>query len=763
MADALPSKADQAILKELNQRYTYATHHTQDIRDEADTDMRYVGGNPWSDKDRTAREDAGRVCLSLDELHQYFNQLINDVRANPRAPQFDPAGNGATDKTAQFYGDKMREIEYRSQAAIAYTTAFQNAVHRSYGWMRFRTKYAPKAFDQDLWIEEIPNPNLVLCDPDALRPSSSDAKYLFYLQGYSRQEFAREFPDAEIRDFTPQLQARAPNWISADCERVQVAEYWMVEPTVKTLTQYRLPTGQVQAFYDDELDKIPSKSIRIDEREDEVPTVCMYVTNGLELLKKPGQKAAKVAWAGKYIPFVSCLGMVIYVDSGSGPKRQILSLTRLARDPYMLYCYYRTCEAEVVGMTPKIPYFVRRGSLKADQLELLQKSLHEPVAVIQIEGIVDGVQGMPDFPVRNPYTPQIQELEAGAEAARRAIQAAMGISPLPTPIQRQNQKSGAALHRIESSEQKGSFHFVDHYESMLQHAGVIVEDLMEKVYDTARTVGVRDAMDQGRTVRINDPTATGPNDVPSITGDHTVTIEAGPSFASQRQEGADFLDSVVANLQQVAAVAGPTAAAAMLGMSIKLKNLGEIGDEMYKIVTPPQFQQQDGQPPDPKQLMAQLQGAQQKIQQLEQAIASKMPEIQAKAQTAQMQEQHEDQRTSLEQQTAINKAEIAANAVIAAAEVKSKNADLDRRLKLIELFLTAQQENRLDAESKVHEAVQTHRAQLHEAHLQGQSQAHEAGMAALQQAHGLASAQQAADLAPPEPAQPAAAVDAQEP
>jgi hypothetical protein len=161
---ATHSDADDARLTELRDRFTYAMDQWREIRAAAKEDMRAVGGDPWNPKDRQAREDAGRVCLSLDELHQYFNQLINDVRANPRAPKFDPIGNGANDKTARFYADKMREIEYRSQAQIAYTTAFQNAVHQSYGWMKFTTKYTPKGFDQDIWIEDIPNPDLIVSD-----------------------------------------------------------------------------------------------------------------------------------------------------------------------------------------------------------------------------------------------------------------------------------------------------------------------------------------------------------------------------------------------------------------------------------------------------------------------------------------------------------------------------------------------------------------------------------------------------------------------
>ena len=172
--------ADDLLLEEIRDRFDYASKEWQETRDEAQTDMRYVSGNPWAEKDRKARVDAGRPCLSLDELGQYFNQVINDVRANPRAPVFAPTGMGANEESAKFYGDKMREIDYRSQSQIAYTTAFQDCIHRSYGWVRINTKFeSERSFNKDIWIEDVPNPDLVLPDPDATRPTSSDMRYLF--------------------------------------------------------------------------------------------------------------------------------------------------------------------------------------------------------------------------------------------------------------------------------------------------------------------------------------------------------------------------------------------------------------------------------------------------------------------------------------------------------------------------------------------------------------------------------------------------------
>jgi hypothetical protein len=92
-----------------------------------------------------------------------------------------------------------------------------------------------------------------------------------------------------------------------------------------------------------------------------------------------------------------------------------------------------------------------------------------------------------------------------AEGARRAIQAAIGASPLPTQAQRHNEKSGVALKQMEDSAQKGSFHFIDHFDAALTRTGQILDELIPHYYDAARDVTVRKPDDQPAVMRINDP------------------------------------------------------------------------------------------------------------------------------------------------------------------------------------------------------------------------------------------------------------------
>lgn len=710
---ATDTSEHETLLVELRERFDYAQAEWAEIRAEAAKDMQYVSGDPWDPKDRRLREEAGRPCLSLDELGQHFNQVINGVRSNQRAIKFSPTGGGATDKTAQFYTDHTREIEYRSHAQIAYTTAFQDAIHRSYGYCRVKTGYeSDKSFNQQITIEPIVNPDLVLPDPDAQRPDASDMKYCFVIESRSHEEFRREFPQAKLTDFAS-LIVDYPAWVKE--HRILIAEYWTIKTSKKRLLFIQPappaagpgqppPTAAppVAVFEDEiDLDTLPASGATIiNEREVDVPSVCQYLTNGIEILKT-------TEWPGKYIPIAACYGMVIYVDG----KRRILSMTRLARDPYMLYCYYRTCEAELVGMTPKTPYMAYEGQFSETQLVEVQKSLHEPVAAVFARPTVDGLPAntVLPLPTRPQYEPPIQALEIGAESARRAIQSAMGSSPLPTSAQRRNEKSGVALQQIEDTSQRGSFHFNDHYDDMITFVGVIIEDLIPHVIDSARDVGIRTATGTGKydaaSQRVNDP--TDPESV-STQGDHAVTVSTGPAYESEREAESAFADVLMQS----------PFAPLIADLAVKLKGGGPTLDEIAERLTPPQFKKpKEGEGPTPQDLQTQLAGMSQKLQQLEGIAQQMADELQGK------------------------QAEIVSKEKIAHAEIQSKERlEIEiQKLKNAAAIAVAQ----IGAQAKG-VVMQTEAA--NEAQALEREQQHEVGLTAMEQQHDRDMAQRQAAM-----------------
>src|SRR5215831_7447896 len=673
--DRKPTQSgDEALLREIRDRYKYALDAWEEIRKERRTDLRYIRGDPWEAGDRKARTEAGRPVVNHDELNQYVNQAVNNLRQNKRGIKVEPGGNGADGKSAGLRQDIIRTIEYRSKAQSAYLRAGQDMFEGSYGFFRIGRKYLiddpadddPHAFDQEITIGPIPNPDSVLYTPDIKQPDWSDGAWCFVVEPLPTDEFLRQYPNAEKRDFSAEDLRVAKDWISD--KTVLVAEYWKVITAERELIKGK-------------------KRRKVEQKR-----VVQYITNGLEILDE-------IEHPGKEIPIIPVIGLERYVDDGSGPKRKLFSLCRLARDPQMSLAYLNSQETEEAGLSPKVPYIGYKGQFDSDE-DAWENLNRVPRSFVQVDAITDPTgQAVLPLPQRQAFTPNFQEYEIAKDSCRRAIQAAMGISPLPTAAQRDNEKSGIAIERIRDSEAVGSYHFVTGYERALERAGRLIESWIPVIYDNKREMGLRQTDDSHKVVTINtaEPYVNPKGEqehFPVGDGDHDVTVSAGPSYQSQREAVGEFLDTLISNLPNLPIP--PQSAAKLLALAIQMKELCSKGDQIAEIISP-----SDG---DQAQ---QLQGMQAQLQQQQVAMA----EMQGQFQRLLV----EKQGKVIDNEYALKLKEMEIQAKLAVAEIETKAQNVSERLAFVEEFIKQQH------------------AHAHEAGMQAMDQDHERALAQRQQ------------------------------
>ena len=626
--------------KELREAFVEDDARWDDIRKARQTDITALGpDSTWDENDREDRKAAGRPCLSFDELGQYVNQLVNDARETNRAIEVNPAGDASTAGVARLVGDLIRQIERKSNAQLAYTAMFENAVSGSYGFLRVLPRYvqqkvgeAPtaRAFDQELFIDAIPNPDVVV-PGHFMKADFSDCTRMWTHESFSEREFKQRFgKKATTTSLDVIARAGGPKW--GDAKRTWVRECWEIRSAPRTLLLIDGgPNAEPLVVWEDTYEGEQPENVRT--RVVEQPKVYQCVTNGYEVLDEFKN------WPGRYLPIIGCIGKVLWTED----SRQILSLIRNALGPQQLFNYYCTSEAELVGMTPKFPWFYYKGALDPVNEQALKDSNRVPVGGIAVDPKPEGwnpQMGPMPFPSRNPYAPPIQEFEVGAESTRRRIQSATGTGFLPTDAQRVNQKSGVALKEITTSAAKGAFHFIDNFEHALRRTGEVVVDLIPYYYDRPRDIHVLGNDRKPIQVRINDKAAV-PKDknygtqplmlTPDVELD--VALGTGPSYDSERDKASEFADQLVQ--------ARPEVFAAIGGDVVRLKNLGPEGDKIAEVLdalAPPPVQQlkAKGQAPTPReqQLATQLQQAQQQIQQMSQVMAADQHKEEAKAQAA---------------------------------------------------------------------------------------------------------------------------------
>lgn len=702
-------RKDEKLLKEIRDDFEYFVRYWHDIRAEGDTDMRHASGDPWDPKEKKLREAQKRPCVVFDELNQYTNQLINDVRQNKRAVKVDPDGNGATDKSAEFRQNLIRQIEYTSKAQAVYATVAENAFQRSYGYARVSKRYvAPDSFDQELFIAPINNPNSVWDDPDAKQRGRSDRKKLFIVDMMRVADFKRRFPKAEVTDFSAEMIADLPLWLKDGY--VQVAEAWRVESEPRTLLS--LDIGGGLNVFEDEIEGevgkdavtlpkacdlgdgvvIPRGTHKIlNQRESADTHVVQYLTNGVEILEENPQD-------GETIPVAACYGKEKYVDEGAGSKLIIESQIRLARGPYQAYCYAQTTGMELLGMMPKALWSCYEGQFEGHEDEVAAAG-HAPIPFIQFKAKTEasGETILPP-PEWNHWDVPLQSVSIAAESYRRAIQSAMGMYNTSVGKHDTAAQSGIAVQKLDDQSSQGSFHFIDNFDGFLEDIGRILDDQIDYAYDTPRWVGTRDASGNHKLVRVNeqfkDPETGEEYHYRLGQGKHGVSITTGPSSASQRDAASDFADALAQNQEIFPRIAD---------LVVKLKNLGPIGDEIAERLTPPDVAARKGSPPLPAPVQAlmnqqkqQLMAQAQTIAELQQQLSAKLPEIQAKVQIATMQEDTKRQEIQAQLRTAelqagitasIAKLEALVGAIQHSVEMQDAQADRDH-----EAALAAQQQ-----------------------------------------------------------------------
>lgn len=712
----LPVGSDEAqLLVEMRDKFAYLSDRWRPSREQRAVDLRYLQGDPWEPEDRKAREDpeVARPCISHDELNQYTNQACNNVRQNKRGIKVGPDGNGASEKTAELQESIVRGIEKRTAAPQTYCATFQNMIEGGYGFFRITREYLPgRTFNQRVSVAPVPNPDSVLCDWDCKEPDWSDQRDCFIVDGnFTHDEFRRRWPRAKVQSFGPEELRIASDWVRPNT--VLVCEWWRVESDWETL--YELPGGKVVT--DQELNGRRYKRTR----QREIKSLVQRFTNGVEILETTDQTPTLPDGSpcdDVCIPIIPMIGLERWVDRGSGATREINSAVRLARDPQMTLAYLCSQEMEEAGLSPKVPYVGYVGQFESDKdtWDTLTKVPHSHA---QVDPMVDGMTGQVlPHPVRQQFTPNFQAYEVAKDSARRAIQAAMGISPLPTAAQRNNEKSGVALEKIRESQDIGGYHFVDAFDRALVYAGRVMLAWIRSTYDTEREEVLHNKDGSHKVAQLNTPDPV--VDMESgdsyhyvvSQGNHYPDISTGPSYQSQRDEAAQFLDTLLQNLKGLPVP--PQQAAKLLSIAIKMRDLGPLGDEMAEIVSP----DQNGQ--IPPQAQAQME----QMKQHSAALYAYVQQLQGELQKMQL----EAKAKVIDNEYKLKLERMRIEAGITEAEIETKAQQASERTAFV-----------ADMTAQFHD-------QAHDAALQADQQAHEQGLADQQQAHEQGLADQQADL-----------------
>lgn len=596
---------DEDLISEARKAFDRCVEKERDNRTNWLDDVRFARlGEQWPAAVRKQRQLEGRPCLTINRLPAFIRQVTNDARQNTPSIKFHPVGDGADQETAKIYDGLVRNIEYTSNADVAYDNALDNAVTGGFGYFRVCTEYADDdVFEQDLRIEAIKNPLSVYGDPMSTAADSADWNVSFITDMYSRADFKKKWPKAEASDFS--AESRDSDWFTQD--EVRVAEWWTREEVPATLVKLSNGNVMLEQTYEENRDFFDGLEITIvAQRPTKTMKVTQRIISGSEVLETND-------WAGKYIPIIPVYGDEVMVDG----ERHFLSLVRFAKDPQQMLNFWRTASTELVALAPKTPFIGAVGQFATDSVKW-QSANTVSYPYIEYDA-VDVGGALVGAPQRQPFAgPPAGALQEAINASDD-MKSIMGIFDASLGAQ-SNETSGRAILARQREGDVSTFNFTDNLSRGIRHCGRILCDMIPKTYSGPRMLRVihedgtnqqvpvngmqppqvqqQGAMDQQQAAqnvaRVFDLTA----------GKYDVTCETGPSYTTRREEAASQIIEFMRAVPASAALIGD-----LLAKNLDWPGADEIAERLKKML-PAQLQGQDPQ----------AQAAQQQVQQLTQAL-----------------------------------------------------------------------------------------------------------------------------------------------
>jgi hypothetical protein len=603
------------IVAEAKKRFALARDFYAKERQLAVEDTKFAMGDSdngwqWPDDIKRGRESDKKVCLTVNTTAQHCNQIINGIRANRPSVKVSPSDNKASAKTAEILGGLVRNIQVSSGADEPHDTAAEHSIYGGEGYWRILTEYeSPVSFNQVIRIVSCPNPGQVFIDPNCKQADKSDAEWGFIFDDISIEQAKREH-----KDINPQSWGGIDNlWVKE--ETVQRAEYFYC--TYKTDTAVMLEDGSTVLKSAMPEDAVVALNPRTGEPMERPTKIKSW--KWCKLLGGHDKPLDERDWLGKYLPIIAVTGKELNV-AGQIVRKGIV---RDLKDPARMVNFAYSETVQTIALQNKVPYMAAMESIEGHE-DVWGSANIDTRVYLPWNAFDENGNPLPK-PNREPPAllpaAQVQLLQLSTEQMRAASgqqNANFGI--------KSEAASGIGIQRLKQQGEIATFHFPDNLARALRYEAKVLIDLIQKYYDTKRVVRILglDGAEESAMLDPDLPNAYAESQDEEIqkifnplVGEYDVVIDTGPSYQTQRQEGAANLNELAAKNPALMQIAGD-----LIMRAQDFPMASELADRLAKAL-PPELQdkKQGEQQIDPQQ--------QAQIEQLSQQLQAMLEELEA--------------------------------------------------------------------------------------------------------------------------------------
>ncbi len=584
MLEEAISLTDNKTIKTALKRFKLAEEAESDTRKRALEELKFRAGDQWPDNIKQERALQHRPCITINQLPKFIRQVTNDARQNRPSIKVLPTAD-ATQETAEIINGMCRQIQSSSQADVAYDTACDMQASIGLGYFRVLTEYCyDDSFDQEIKIKRIKNPFTVYFDPSCIEHDYSDAKWCFIVSDIPKDDFINDYDGNKTADYQmASVGNTQPDWMNEDF--IRIAEYFRIEETHKKI--FLLDDKRV--IDEDDKKQLEEAGIEfniVNERDTTVKKVVWSKITALEELDKQD-------WAGNFIPVIPVLGEDYDIDG----KRVIRGMVSDSMDAQRLYNYNSTAFTEALALAPKAPFIMAEGQDEGYErfwdnanTKAYSRLVYKPVTI--------GGQIAPS-PQRNSAEPPVQALALGIRQASEDLKGTTGIYDASLGA-KGNEQSGRAILARQAEGDVANFHYIDNLSRAIRYLGVILVDLIPKIYDAERVIRILHEDGESELVKINAyfESEKGERRIYDMTtGKYDIVVSTGPSYNTRRQEAAASMVEITQSYPKLMDIAGD-----LMVKNMDWPGASDIAERLKKLLPEGVLKGEEEEPETPKKI-----------------------------------------------------------------------------------------------------------------------------------------------------------------
>lgn len=627
-----------AILEQAQQSQAAWTSYFNDNIRRARDDVNFCLRDQWSTRERSEFRRLEKPALTFNKIYDAVKKVIGEQRQNKPDLMVRSLTGKASEEEIDLRADLVRTISYQSQNDLVYQTAFRSALLGGYGSFQLSIEYEnPKSFNQIVKFNVVPDANQTFFDPSAIKPHKGDGEFCGRYYEYSLEEFNATFPYiSNPESCTPNESGifRDDKWRSKDT--IIVCDFFVKDwyPVII----HQLSNGLVVTEKEwEEMQKVFAYKRDVAEEmlelgqlvKEDIPTIkATRQSQEYRIMHYRHVKNQIIefsVWPSKFLPIIFVDGDSAYVEG----RQHARSFIHGAIDAQRCVNYFGSEIAGEVKNRRREQWIGTKANVEG--VEQMWKNPEVQQGILLAEP--DPKTGQ--MPTKMPPFELSQSLMQNFMRSSQDIREILGFSESQQVSGRDI--SGAARRERKLEGSMSAYVYFDNLNQAIEQAGRLVLDLLPSVYGgDERNVTLSKADGSTKPIVLNQRISEEETNNFLSPGEFDVEIDAGPSFAVQKETAIQMLTQLLQ--------AQPTVfplVADLWAKNMDVQFMPQLVKRLENIVPPEIMAKEKGEPPPPPKPNPQEQMMQQEFKLKEAQLKERAEKLRIE------QEQHELDKVKL--------------------------------------------------------------------------------------------------------------------